>query len=112
MDKDQGFSVNSFDALAVEKRERNGWGFTKEDLERHGVTMVTEVRLIWPEDTPPEMRQVFGEASLVLHYIAERAIMAQLEHDGLKPTQRKDLLYATGEDGKTVLLRQSDWQET
>ena len=92
--------MNSFDALAVEKRERNGWGFTKEDLERHGVTMVTEVRLIWPEDTPPEMRQVFGEASLVLHYIAERAIMAQLEHDGRSRRSGRTCFTQPGKTGR------------
>jgi hypothetical protein len=105
----EGFTVNDFDALAVEKRERNGWGFTREDLEKYGVLMVTDVRLVWDESTPVEMRKVFAEASHVLHFIAERAVMDQLTHDKLKPTEQLDLLYGDSITGEHVLLRKSDW---
>lgn len=111
MADEQGFSVNNFSDLAARQRERNGWGFTKDDLEKYGVLMVTDVRLSWNEDTPVEMRELFAGASHVLHFIAERAIMYQLEHDNLKPTSQLDLFYAQkkGEE-EPVLLRQSEWK--
>lgn len=112
MADEKGYAVNDPEHIAGHSRETNGWGFTREDLEKHGVTMTTEVRLAWSEDTPPEMRLVFGEASHVLHFIAENAIMAQLEHDGLKPTRRAEIDYGTGEDGVPVVLRQSGWEAT
>lgn len=109
--KSEGFAVNDPDHIARHSRERNGWGFTREDLERHGVVMVTDVRLVWPEGTPPEMRKLFAEASHVLHHIADSAIAAQLEHDRLAPTERMDLLYGLDESGETVLLRKSEWRK-
>jgi hypothetical protein len=108
----RGFAVNDPEHLAGHSRESNGWGFTREDLEKHGIMMVTDVRLIWSEDTPPEMRKAFSEASHVLHFIAERAVMAQLEHDNLKPTTHAEILYGIGEDGAPVVLRKSGWRAT
>lgn len=110
MPDEPGFSVNDFSDLAARQREKNGWGFTKDDLEKYAVLMVTDVRLVWSEDTPVEMRELFAGASLVLHYIAERAVMNQLEHDNLKPTQQLDLMYGKTKDEEPVLLRQSDWK--
>ncbi len=108
----QGFSVNDFGDLAKRRRETNGWGFTKDDLEKYHVRMVTDVRLVWSEDTPVEMREKLAGASHVLHYIAEKAIMRQLEHDNLTPTEQLDLFYGQGGEGEPpVLLRQSDWHE-
>jgi len=111
MAEEKGFSINDPEHIAGHTRENNGWGFTKEDLEKYGVTMITDIRLTWSEETPPEMRQAFGEATHVLHVIAERAIMAQLEHDKLKPTKKKDLLYTEKEGEPPILLRESAWKE-
>jgi hypothetical protein len=111
MSKGRGFSVNDFGDLAKRQREANGWGFTKDDLAKYHVRMVTDVRLVWSEDTPIKMRKTFAEASHVLHYIAERAIMNQLEHDKLTPTEQLDLFYGQGKGKKPILLRQSDWHE-
>ena len=111
MAEEQGFTVNDHDHVAQHSRESNGWGFTREDLQRHDVQMVTNVQLVWSEDTPPEMRKVFAEASHVLHYIAEKAIMAQLAHDNLKPTQKREVLFGREEGAdQPVVLRSSDWQ--
>src|SRR5271170_6542878 len=110
MPDEPGYSVNDFSDLAARQREKNGWGFTKEDLEKYGVLMLTDVRLIWSEDTPVEMRELFAGASHVMHYIAERAIMNQLEHDNLKPTEQLDLFYGYKKDEEPVLLRQSGWK--
>jgi hypothetical protein len=109
-EQEKGYSVNTFEDIEAIKREKNGWGFTRDDLERYNVHMVTDVRFTWDESTPPELRKAFAEGSCVLHYIAEKQIMGQLEYSGLKPTSTRDLLYGDEESGKTVLLRDTGWR--
>jgi hypothetical protein len=116
---DDGFKVNDFDHLEDAKqpgleyrRESNGWGLVREDLTKHGVHMLANVTLTWDESTPPEMRKVFAEAAMVLHQIAERAIMAQLRHDGLLPFEIRDVLHGTTNERGTVVLHDSGWKPT
>ena len=107
----EGFKVNDPEHLNETKRETSGWGFVREDLAKFGVHMLTNVHLVWDETTPPEMRKVFAEASHVLHTIAERAINAQLQHDGLTPVEQRDLIVGGTKEGSTV-LRDSGWHPT
>ena len=115
----EGFKVNDFSHLEEakrpgleQKREANGWGFTREDLERHSVHMVTEVRLEWDDNTPPELRKAFAEGSHVLHHIAEKAIQRQLDFDGMKPTSQRETFLAHKENGEQVTLVDSGWELT
>ena len=52
---------------------------------------------------------VLAEASQVVHYIAERAVMAQLKADGLEPVEKRDVLYGDRADGEKVVVRDSGW---
>ena len=108
-----GFRVNDFDHLEEAQQEgldrRSGWGFTRRDLTDHHVTLLTDVRLVYGDDVPPEMRRVLAEASHVLHHIAEKAVMDQLRADGLTPVERKDILYGRAPDGEDVVIRASGW---
>jgi hypothetical protein len=115
--KNEGFSINDFDHLEESKqpgleqrREASGWGLVREDLIKYHVHMVTDVRFVWDDNTPPEMRKVFAEASAVVHYIAEQAIMNQLKHDGLLPTEIRSITHGETEGKEEVLLRDSGWQ--
>lgn len=112
---DEGFKVNDMAHLDAASepgkehhREANGWGLVREDLKKYGVHMLVNVGFIWDESTPPEMRKVFAEVNHVLHLIAENAIMTQLAHDGLSPTQSRDLLYGHT-NTETMTLRDSGW---
>lgn len=67
----------------------NGWGFTREDLKTYGVTLAVVVQVEWNENTPPEMRKVFGEMSGVCEHIAKNAVHAQLRFDGLMPADKQ-----------------------
>lgn len=104
---DKGFSVNDFDHLGDSQRDSSAWGFNREDLEKFKVRMVVNINLSWDESTPPEMRQVFGEAAHVLQHIAEKAVDAQLKHDGLLPTSRENFLLAHEESGEIVVFEQT-----
>jgi len=112
-----GFEVNNFEHFEDaqqpgldRKREANGWGFVQEDLVKHHVHMITDVRFVWDKDTPPELRKAFAEASGVLHYIAETAVMRQLEFDKLKPVETRAFTTGQEENGGTVILRDSGWE--
>lgn len=110
---DKGFSVNDFDHLGDSQRDSSAWGFNREDLEKFKVRMVVNVNFSWDESTPPEMRQVFGEAGHVLQHIAQKAVDAQLKHDGLSPTNREDYLIAEHEtEGTQVFeLDGNEWNQ-
>ena len=120
MATDEGFKINDFEHLEEAKqpglehrREASGWGFVREDLEKYGVHMLTDVRFICGENTPDEMKKVFAEASFVIHHIAEQAVMRQLEYNGLAPTSKRDLLYGIDKTtGEQVTIRDSGWQPT
>ena len=107
---DDNFNVNDFDHLRGEQREANGWGFVREDLEKYGVHLVVDVRFAWDKSAPPELRYALGTSSAVLHLIANRAIMAQLEHDGLLPTSTREIMHGNKENGEAVILRDSGWE--
>jgi hypothetical protein len=106
---EEGFAVNDPQHLENRTRETNGWGLTKSDLIRCKAQMVSNVSLTWDPATPPEMRKVLAEAAHVLHEIAERAIMAQLRHDGLLPLEIREILYGATEDGGIAVVRDSNW---
>ena len=108
----EGFRVNDFEHLDEAKqegldqrRERSGWGLVRED---HAM-LLTDVRIVYDDDTPPEMRRLFAEASAVLHHIAEKAVMDQLKHDGLSPVERLDMVTGLDGNGKQVVVRASGW---
>lgn len=118
MPEEKGFSVNNFDHLEAAKepglehrREASGWGIVREDLIKHHVHLLTDVRFIFPDDTPDDMKRRFFEASHVIHHIAEQAVMNQLKWDGLAPVETRDLLYGVDKTtGEQVTIRDSGWR--
>ncbi len=119
MSEEKGFSVNNFNHLEAAKepglearREAGGWGIVREDLIKHHAHMLTDVRFIVPEDTPPEMKKRFLEASHVIHHIAEQAVMNQLKWDGLAPVETRDIVYGVKDTGEQITFRDSGWRPT
>jgi hypothetical protein len=110
-EKHEGFSVNDIDDIQRLRRERSGWGFTREDLAKYHVHMKVEVALVWSEDTPVELRQAFGEGACVLQYIADNAVNRQLEFDRLKPAESREIMHGVDEKGVFRIIRDSGWHE-
>lgn len=70
--------------------------FTTEELKKYNIVFAFDIGFAWEKGVPPELAKELSKYADHLKQVADAAIEAQLQLDGLKPNQYRECSGSNG----------------